>query len=94
MRVFDVIVVGAGPAGSALATHLARDGYAVLLVEQHSFPRDKVCGDLVSAKGLKSLSELGCHDAIARHGYVPIKESIVCVEDRVLARGALPHRRK
>jgi menaquinone-9 beta-reductase len=90
MRVFDVVIVGAGPAGSSLATRLARQGYAVLLLEKHRFPRDKVCGDLVSAKGLKSLAELGCYDAIAQRGYVPIKESIVCVDDQVLARGALP----
>ena len=41
----DVLVVGAGPAGSACAQWLAQQGRQVLLVDQHAFPRDKVCGD-------------------------------------------------
>jgi menaquinone-9 beta-reductase len=41
----DVLVIGAGPAGSACAQQLARSGFRPLLVDQHSFPRDKVCGD-------------------------------------------------
>jgi flavin-dependent dehydrogenase len=41
----DVLVVGAGPAGSACAQWLARQGWQVVLVDQHGFPRDKVCGD-------------------------------------------------
>ena len=41
----DVIVVGAGPGGSAAAYHLARHGVRVLLLEKSEFPREKVCGD-------------------------------------------------
>ena len=41
----DVLVVGAGPAGAACALWLARAGVDVVLVDQHDFPRDKVCGD-------------------------------------------------
>ena len=41
----EVLVVGAGPAGSACATVLAEAGWDVLLVDQHDFPRDKICGD-------------------------------------------------
>ena len=41
----DVIVVGAGPAGSATAFHLAKQGLNVTLFEKTSFPREKVCGD-------------------------------------------------
>src|SRR5438045_3051117 len=41
----DVLVVGAGPAGSAAAYHLARRGVDVLLVDKAVFPREKVCGD-------------------------------------------------
>ncbi|HEX5345569.1 MAG TPA: FAD-dependent oxidoreductase, partial [Pseudonocardiaceae bacterium] len=41
----DVIVVGAGPAGSTAAAYLARSGLDVLLLEKSTFPREKVCGD-------------------------------------------------
>ncbi|WP_153305383.1 FAD-dependent oxidoreductase, partial [Variovorax soli] len=41
----DVLVIGAGPAGSACAQVLARAGLDVLLCDRHAFPRDKVCGD-------------------------------------------------
>ena len=41
----DVLVVGAGPAGSAAGQWLARAGREVLLVDQHACPRDKDCGD-------------------------------------------------
>lgn len=40
----DVVVVGAGPGGSATAAHLARRGLHVTLLEKATFPRDKVCG--------------------------------------------------
>ena len=43
----DVIVVGAGPAGSSAAADLARRGHRVLLLERASFPRDKICGDVL-----------------------------------------------
>jgi flavin-dependent dehydrogenase len=41
----DVIVVGAGPAGSTTAYHLAKAGLDVLLLEKTAFPREKICGD-------------------------------------------------
>jgi flavin-dependent dehydrogenase len=52
------IVIGAGPAGSVAAIVLARGGWRVTLVEQHRFPRDKVCGECVSARGLDVLARL------------------------------------
>lgn len=51
----DVIVIGAGPAGSITAQRLARGGISVLLLDQASFPRDKSCGDGVGAQGLNGL---------------------------------------
>jgi menaquinone-9 beta-reductase len=55
----DVIVVGAGPAGSATATHLARRGLQVTLLEKASFPREKVCGDGLTPRGTRALIRLG-----------------------------------
>ncbi|HEY0636713.1 MAG TPA: geranylgeranyl reductase family protein [Pseudonocardiaceae bacterium] len=55
----DVVVVGAGPAGSAVATHLARAGLDVALLEKSVFPREKVCGDGLTPRGVKQLIDLG-----------------------------------
>lgn len=49
MRCFDVLVVGAGPAGSTAALRLAQRGLRVALVEKAAFPRRKVCGEFISA---------------------------------------------
>jgi geranylgeranyl reductase family protein len=50
---FDVLVVGAGPAGSASALHLARGGARVLLVDRARFPRDKPCGGGLTGRALR-----------------------------------------
>ena len=55
----DVVVVGAGPAGSATATHLARRGLRVSLLEKSTFPREKVCGDGLTPRGTRQLIRLG-----------------------------------
>jgi geranylgeranyl reductase family protein len=55
----DVIVVGAGPAGSATATHLARRGLKVALLDKSTFPRDKVCGDGLTPRATRQLIRLG-----------------------------------
>ena len=55
----DVIVVGAGPGGSATAYHLARHGLRVLLLEKTEFPREKVCGDGLTPRATKQLIKLG-----------------------------------
>lgn len=55
----DAIVVGAGPAGSATAIHLARRGLNVALLEKATFPRDKICGDGLTPRVTKQLIRLG-----------------------------------
>jgi menaquinone-9 beta-reductase len=55
----DVIVVGAGPAGSTVAYYLANAGLDVLLLEKTSFPREKVCGDGLTPRAVKALTGMG-----------------------------------
>ncbi|MYM20688.1 FAD-binding protein [Brevibacterium sp. 5221] len=56
---FDAVVVGAGPAGSTAAAHLAAAGLSVALLEKSAFPRDKVCGDALTPRAVRELQLLG-----------------------------------
>ena len=55
----DVIVVGAGPSGATTAYYLAQAGLNVLLLEKARFPREKVCGDGLTPRGVKALVAMG-----------------------------------
>ncbi len=55
----DVIVVGAGPAGSTTAAYLARHGLSVTMLEKSHFPREKVCGDGLTPRATRQLTRLG-----------------------------------
>jgi geranylgeranyl reductase family protein len=55
----DVIVVGAGPAGATTAFYLAQSGLDVLLLEKSRFPREKVCGDGLTPRAVKTLVSMG-----------------------------------
>jgi menaquinone-9 beta-reductase len=55
----DVIVVGAGPGGSAAAYHMARHGLRVLLIDKSDFPREKVCGDGLTPRATRQLIRMG-----------------------------------
>jgi geranylgeranyl reductase family protein len=65
-RDYDVIVVGAGPAGVSTALVAARAGLRVLLLDRRRFPRPKVCGDAITPLGLKMLGELGLLETVRR----------------------------
>ncbi|MGE0460290.1 MAG: geranylgeranyl reductase family protein [Vicinamibacterales bacterium] len=60
----DVLVIGAGPAGSAAALRLARQGLGVVLADRARFPRDKACGDALIPDALTALATLGLDQAV------------------------------
>jgi geranylgeranyl reductase family protein len=55
----DVLVVGAGPGGAAAAYYLARHGIDVTVVDKATFPREKVCGDGITPRGVRALQTMG-----------------------------------
>jgi menaquinone-9 beta-reductase len=62
----DALVIGAGPAGATAAILLAHAGWQVSLVEQHAYPRQKVCGECIAAGNFALLDELGIGNAVRR----------------------------
>ena len=58
----DVLVVGAGPAGSSAAAWAARNGQQVTVIDKEKFPRDKPCGDGLTPRAIKELTSLGLAD--------------------------------
>lgn len=63
----DVLVVGAGPAGSAAAAWAARAGLDVVLVDAATFPRDKTCGDGLTPRAIGEMQKLGLEDWLRAH---------------------------
>lgn len=68
----DVLVVGAGPAGSAAAAALARAGRDVLLVEAHAHPRPKACAEYASPRIAEELRRIGVSDATWQPDALPL----------------------
>ena len=56
---WDVLVVGGGPAGAATGYWLARAGHRVLVVEKKRFPREKTCGDGLTPRAVRQLEDMG-----------------------------------
>ncbi|MCL4433502.1 MAG: geranylgeranyl reductase family protein [Actinobacteria bacterium] len=73
-HVYDALVVGAGPSGSAAAYWLADAGYDVAVIERKRFPREKTCGDGLTPRAVRQLEDMGLGDIIARaHRYVGLR---------------------
>ena len=73
---FDVIIAGAGPAGSSAAIHLARKDFRVLLVEQKKFPRPKLCGEFISPECRRHFEALGVGSAMMDSDPASITETV------------------
>lgn len=71
-RVWEAIVVGAGPAGSTIANLLARSGRSVLLIDKSHFPRAKVCGCCLSGHAVETLQRLNLAECL--HDSMPVEE--------------------
>ena len=73
---FDVIIAGAGPAGSSAAIQLARGCLRVLLVEHKKFPRPKLCGEFISPECRRHFERLGVAEAMANSEPASITETV------------------
>jgi menaquinone-9 beta-reductase len=83
----DVLVAGAGPAGSATAAFLARAGFSVLAVDRSAFPRDKACSEYMSPETVRILSRLGVVEALESAGAVPLEGMKVTAPHGATAHG-------
>lgn len=88
-REWDVIVVGAGPAGALAAREAARRGLRVLLVDKASFPRWKVCGCCINLRAVSVLSAVGLEGLLESRGAVPLRHFQLAAVGRT-ARVGLP----
>ncbi len=68
-KIYDVIVIGAGPGGASTAYFLAKAGHDVLLLDKSNFPRDKTCGDGLTPRALGVLTEMGLLKELERLGF-------------------------
>lgn len=66
----DVIIIGAGPAGTSAAYHLAKEGIDVLLIDKASFPREKVCGDGLAPLAMEELEKIGLRQQTEAKGAI------------------------
>lgn len=89
-REYDVIVVGAGPAGCSAAYFSALQGLNVLLLDKARFPRDKVCGDSISPRSLKILERMGLLEKIEKGDFFRNKGIILSSPDFSVMKNDIP----
>ena len=73
---FDVVIAGAGPAGTSAAIQLAMTGARVLLIEEKKFPRAKLCGEFISPECLTHFKRLGVMDQMSAAGGAAVSETV------------------
>jgi flavin-dependent dehydrogenase len=88
-RAYDVLIIGAGLAGSTAAIRLARAGWSVALIERQPFPRRKVCGECIAASNLPLLHALGVGEAFQASAGPALRRVTLLHRDRAVT-AALP----
>jgi flavin-dependent dehydrogenase len=78
---YDVIIIGAGPAGSAASTLLARAGIRALVLEKSQFPREKLCGEFITPECLSVFDRLGVRERMYDAGAKTIKQFMLFAPD-------------
>ena len=86
----DVVIVGAGPAGSAAALFLAERGHAVVVLDRAQFPRPKLCGEYLSPETARILDRLGVLKAVDEAGAVPLRGMKITAPDGTLLEADYP----
>lgn len=89
-REYDVVIVGAGPAGCSAAYFCALKGLDVLLVDKCLFPRDKVCGDSISPRSLKVLERMGLLERMEAERFFRIQGIIMSSPNLHMMKGDTP----
>lgn len=84
---YDVAIIGAGPAGSASAIYLARAGLRVALIDRASFPRDKPCAEYLSPAVEPLLADLGALDALEATGPARLRGFRIFTQDGRMFQG-------
>src|ERR1700688_238982 len=87
---WDVAVVGGGPAGLAVAIVAAQQGLSVVVLERRDFPSDKACGEGVLPPGVKALERLGIGDRFDRSTAYPFGGIRFIQEDGSAASAQMP----
>ena len=87
---YDVIVVGGGPAGSTLAWKLASKGVKTIVLDAAKFPREKVCGDYVEPRGLRILDQMGGLETLKATSPLPITHSSTYINSERRYIGKIP----